>query len=142
MDLITRIRFGLVFAVALAGAFSLLAGVVCFSKGPATFERDLGISCGRTVLLYFTTLPISGIIGGVFGRLFHNLIGTFVLGSILAFVPFLGFGLTMWSGSLREVVLTAAGFSVAIGGSGFLIGRFRTRPRRHWWSDSPSGDAA
>jgi len=126
-----RIRVGFNFGVTAAILFSLLATIARLGMG-TRYSTDLGISYWATVLIYFTTLPVGGVIGGLGGRLFRWSWGSFVMGFLVTLLAFVVTFLVMDVGGNRVAdVELGAVFSAIIGGGGFLIGWFRTPHPHH-----------
>jgi len=125
------VNVGVTFGLVAAILFSVLATIVRLGMGGKGYSDSLGISFAWTIAIYFVTLPVGGVIGGVCGPLMRWAWGAFIVGTLVTLIPFVAVFVVRDNGGLPSGDLEAAGVMAAvIGGGGFFIGWMRTPHHR------------
>lgn len=121
-----RVNVGVTFGFVAAILFSGLATIVRLGMGGKGYADSLGISFGWTIAIYFVTLPVSGVFGGMCGPLLRWAWGALIVGTVVTLMPFTTVAIIRNNWVLRlEDIELAAVFSAVIGGVGFFIGWMR-----------------
>jgi hypothetical protein len=126
-----RAMLGALAGIAAAFMFSAWLTVGRLTVNRLTFELNNGPWL-ESVVIYFSVLPVTGILVGLMSSLYRNAVGAFFLGFVALFPLFYVFGTRVLQGSSIEerAIISVVGAVIVGGGSALQMYSERDKTRK------------